>query len=110
MTPRDFTYWLQGFAEIHGRAPTADEWRVITDHLQLVFSKETPDRGTSPKDEIKGPFDIDFDKILKREQDRRDNQPGQIPGNPFSPYEVTCSVSPPDVFCSTTEKACYRMG
>ena len=98
MTPRDFTYWLQGFAEIHKRAPTADEWQVITDHLQLVFDKQTPDRSPT-KTEDKSPFD--FDEILK--------QPGQIPGKPFDPfhpYEVTCSD---DVFC-TTEKACYRMG
>ena len=43
MTPEQFTYWLQGFNEItNGLPPTAEGWKVITDHLALVFKKETP--------------------------------------------------------------------
>jgi hypothetical protein len=42
MTPDQFTYWLQGFAEINQEAPTKEQWEVIKDHLQLVFKKETP--------------------------------------------------------------------
>jgi len=42
MEPRDFTYWLQGFAELNPEPPTADQWQVIKDHLALVFKKETP--------------------------------------------------------------------
>lgn len=47
MTPEQFCYWLQGFAEIKGgwEEPTAQEWAVIKDHLQLVFKKETPKYG-----------------------------------------------------------------
>lgn len=44
MTPQDFCYWLQGFAEINGTAPTEKQWQVINDHLKLVFNKKTPDR------------------------------------------------------------------
>ena len=40
MTSRDFVYWLQGFAEIHGRAPTDEQWAVIKNHLNLVFKHE----------------------------------------------------------------------
>jgi hypothetical protein len=42
MTPEQFAYWLQGFAEIHDSAPTTQEWKVIKDHLATVFKKITP--------------------------------------------------------------------
>lgn len=43
MTPDQFTYWLQGFVEIaEGTQPTEAQWKIIKDHLQLVFKKETP--------------------------------------------------------------------
>ncbi len=44
MTPDQFAYWLQGYAEINGAPPTAEQWWVIRDHLALVFQKVTPDR------------------------------------------------------------------
>lgn len=40
MTSRDFLYWLQGFAEIHGGPPTAAQWQAIKNHLNLVFVHE----------------------------------------------------------------------
>lgn len=43
MTPEQFVYWLQGFAEIYGGTPGIEEWGVIKDHLALVFDKKTPD-------------------------------------------------------------------
>ena len=48
MTPEQFAYWLQGYAEISGKQPTESEWQVIKDHLQTVFNKVTPDRLTWP--------------------------------------------------------------
>ena len=42
MSPEQFAYWLQGYSEVHGRAPTEAEWKIIQDHLQLVFCKVTP--------------------------------------------------------------------
>lgn len=44
MTPEQFAYWLQGYAEISGKQPTESEWQVIKDHLQTVFNKVTPVR------------------------------------------------------------------
>jgi hypothetical protein len=45
MTPEQFTYWLQGFSEVSGEeAPDARQWKIIQDHLALVFKKETPTR------------------------------------------------------------------
>ncbi|WP_028627675.1 hypothetical protein [Metapseudomonas resinovorans] len=50
MTPEQFAYWLQGFAELNPQAPTAEQWRAIRDHLNLVFKKETPVRiGPTPR-------------------------------------------------------------
>lgn len=42
MSPEQFCYWLQGFAEIHGDAPTDEQWQKIRDHLQTVYHKVTP--------------------------------------------------------------------
>ena len=44
MTPEQFCYWLQGFAEIHQDQPTGQEWLTIMDHLAQVFRKETTER------------------------------------------------------------------
>jgi hypothetical protein len=44
MTAEQFAYWLQGFSEVNGAPPTADQWKVIQDHLKLVFQKVTPIR------------------------------------------------------------------
>jgi hypothetical protein len=48
MSPQEFCYWLQGYAEIHGGPITAEQWLVIKDHLQEVFHKTTPNRQSNP--------------------------------------------------------------
>lgn len=48
MTPEQFAYWLQGHAEMNG-SPTAEQWKVIVDHLQTVFNKVTPAYSPLPK-------------------------------------------------------------
>lgn len=45
MTPEQFAYWLQGYAEIGGPTPTPEQWQIIKDHLALVFQKKTPTHG-----------------------------------------------------------------
>lgn len=45
MTPEQFVYWLNGFAELNANPPTEAQWRVIRDHLAPVFVKVTPERG-----------------------------------------------------------------
>lgn len=42
MEAMQFAYWLQGFAELNDKAPTAEQWKSIREHLQLVFTKVTP--------------------------------------------------------------------
>lgn len=43
MSSENFTFWLQGFVELNGGAmPTELQWKMIQDHLALVFHKVTP--------------------------------------------------------------------
>lgn len=48
MTPEQFTYWLQGYAELNAEPPTGEQWQSIKDHLATVFHKVTPVRGYMP--------------------------------------------------------------
>jgi hypothetical protein len=41
MTPEQFCYWLQGRAEMQpDNPPSVEEWKMIAEHLQLVFQKK----------------------------------------------------------------------
>lgn len=42
MTPEQFCYWLQGYAELSPIEPTIPQWKTIQDHLKTVFDKRTP--------------------------------------------------------------------
>lgn len=47
MTPENFCYWLKGYFELKdpsNKSIDAEQVKVIQDHLELVFKKETPDR------------------------------------------------------------------
>lgn len=84
MTPEQFCYWLQGFAEITAatnQAPTAEQWKVINDHLQTVFKKVTP--------EYKPNLLQDAFKQLEKDNDKREVWPHR------DPWKVTCSELPP---------------
>lgn len=48
MTPEQFAYWLQGYAELAGDAPTPEQWQSIKEHLALVFNKVTLPNPLSP--------------------------------------------------------------
>lgn len=48
MTHEQFCYWLQGFAEVNGYAPTAEQWEVIKEHLQATYVKATPSHQPVP--------------------------------------------------------------
>jgi hypothetical protein len=36
MNAQNFCYWLQGYSEIDGATPNAEQWQVILDHLKIV--------------------------------------------------------------------------
>lgn len=42
MTPEQFCYWLQGYAELSDSAPDIVQWESINAHLKEVFKKVTP--------------------------------------------------------------------
>ena len=42
LTPEQFYYWMQGYSEVSDKQPTAEQWKVIQDHLKTVFHKVTP--------------------------------------------------------------------
>lgn len=80
MTPEQFCYWLQGFAEIHQDQPNGQEWLIIMDHLAQIFRKETPERKKSMFDLAKE-FEESQDKAGKRNW-------------PMRPWDT-----PPDIIC-----------
>lgn len=67
MTAEQFCYWIQGFAELSNGPPSAAQWKLIQDHLDLVFNKVTPR------------LDPELDRIKEEVQKiRRDVGPGKI--------------------------------
>jgi hypothetical protein len=42
MEPKEFVYWLQGFAELNNSPPTPEQWKSIREHLSTVFVTITP--------------------------------------------------------------------
>jgi len=49
MTQEQFIYWLQGYVEINGQQPNAEQWEMIKQHLRTVFTKVTT-TGYAPND------------------------------------------------------------
>jgi hypothetical protein len=49
MTPEQFAYWLQGFAELNAEPPSVEQWASIQEHLQLVFTKVTGPLPVTPR-------------------------------------------------------------
>lgn len=41
MTPEQFCYWLQGYAELSDSPPDIVQWESINAHLKEVFKKVT---------------------------------------------------------------------
>lgn len=89
MTPEQFVYWLQGYAEITQKAPSDFEWNIIKDHLATVFKKETPNRMPYPL----GP--------AVAEPAKPNVWP--YPGSPVTPW--TSPGIPPTITCSTAPGA-----
>lgn len=92
MTPEQFVYWLQGFAEVNQAAPNDAQWTIIKDHLQLVFKKETPNRITSPGPSISQPA-MPINPM--NPNPFYPTYPGISPTYPGTRPEIICSVSAP---------------
>lgn len=51
MTPQDFCFWLQGFVELtRDTKPDHAQWKMIKEHLALVFDKQTPELSPKPSE------------------------------------------------------------
>lgn len=76
MTPEQFAYWFQGFAELNEQPPTPEQWKSIREHLATVFKKVTPAYAPAPpaKDGVTTPFDLQ----RMREEFLRMNPPAKI--------------------------------
>lgn len=57
MTPEQFCYWFQGFAELNPEPPTKEQWQAMREHVETVFKKVTPPLQPTkipvPKEEVK---------------------------------------------------------
>lgn len=96
MTPQEFCYWLQGYAEMGGAAPTEEQWKMIKEHLKLVFNKVTPDLGESePKNTGWSDKKIDIVDILKDVGKSPAPAPTPYKPEPFTPLTPGPVVYPP---------------
>lgn len=76
MTPEQFVYWLQGFSEISGGAPTDEQWGLIQSKLSEVMDRLSAEQATELK---MGGSPLDFD-VTQRWQTafaRRSSEPHQ---------------------------------
>jgi hypothetical protein len=80
MTPEQFAYWLQGFAELQATAPTQDQWQSIREHLGTVFNKVTP----PTKPPVITPSDP-LGEIMKRRHEEARREAIMRP--PFRPFD-----------------------
>lgn len=61
MKSRDFVYWLQGYIELNEAqpvetmrsSPTTEQWRLIKNHLALVFKHEIDPEGGDSEQQSK---------------------------------------------------------
>jgi len=93
MTPEQFIYWMQGFAELTETDTISEkQWTVIKDHLALVFDKQTPDRV------VLRPEDLTEELIKELQKPFRDmsgnpylsTNPGEFPRNIRNDSTLTC--------------------
>ena len=87
MDPKSFAYWLQGFVELNGGAmPTEIQWKIIKDHLNLVFEKRTPVEFVPPLNQKDIPF---FGSLT------HPYKPEEVPHFP----KITCENKKPNLYC-----------
>jgi len=131
MTPIEFCYWLQGWAELEGgKKPTMEQWKAILDHLNLVFDKVTPPMRECAEEISEEETELDLDgplcspeklmaQLLGEAIDRVEDAPAQVvfnrdhsPGVPLTLTDQLICSSVPDsrdmAFCHTPEELSFR--
>lgn len=89
MTPEQFCYWLRGHIELdkyNEEPPCASQWKMIKEHLDLVFKKVTPElEKESTEDQLKELFK----DIGRNKKPKPDVFPDIMPmPNYPSPYQI----------------------
>lgn len=102
MTPEQFAYWFQGFAELTLTPPTPEQWQAIREHLATVFQKVTPP--VMPAGPVKREPLIDYlEEARKRAEQPVQPSPFRITPTPFyplQPYQNPLGPGKfPDIIC-----------
>lgn len=66
MTPENFAYWLNGYVEMHGTAPSEQQWNMIKEHLALTMVKITSPLMALPLQEQKIVSGATMDKLFEK--------------------------------------------
>lgn len=85
MTPEQFAYWLQGFAEMAGATPTDEQWKMIREHLGTVFLKVTNPLTPAPRSKLEEAVEA----LRKSKTVSPDPWPGFVPPR-FDTPKITC--------------------
>jgi hypothetical protein len=109
MTPENFCYWLQGFAELNGTAPTPQQWESIKEHLALVFNKVTSSVPVTEEEEPSASETAsDFARLVEQITVDREKDKFILPKQknfPWKPNDIYCqgdsntSSLPPTTIC-----------
>lgn len=84
MNAQEFAYWLNGFVEMGGneKPPTEAQWKMICEHLALVFNKVTPPlKSVEPQPQEK------IEDWLKRIGQQKQEEDKQSPFRRGFPYD-----------------------
>ena len=111
MTPSDFCYWLQGWAEMEdGKKPSMEQWKLILSHLDLVFEKITP----SLEDLVHSFEEMDWDDesvagddmtdLLEKVVDGLPDEPATVVFNPPGDFRPPQSTLDDTLICSPDPK------
>jgi len=104
LAPEIFVVWIKGFVDVAEPTNiTSNQWQIIKDHLQLVFTKVTP----SYEDED----DEHFPDVSKNIKDALEQWQSTDIIPPFKPVDVICNNLPtmkkPDrAYCSRHKRMC----
>ena len=66
LDPDKFCFWLQGFCELHGNPPTGEQWKMIKEHLEMVFLKVRPAHQTVTTTTPNAIENVDWNKLRPR--------------------------------------------
>jgi len=79
MTPEQFAYWFQGFAELNSQPPTPEQWQSMREHVATVFKKVTPQVAQpAPMKPVPSELQKVFDEKI-REHERKVEQAPLMP-------------------------------